>query len=201
MTDLEFTITWDYRCPFARNLCEHVLTGLEAGAPWEVTFEPFSLEQVHVAEGDPDVWGRAETVPGMLAMQVGIAVRDSFPEHFLAVHHALFAARHEHGLDLRSPEVIRETLAGAGASADAVMEEVDSGAPLETFRKAHERALADHQVFGVPTVIAAGKAAFIRVMRSPEGDTDLAVRTVERVVDLVTGWDDLNELKHTTLPR
>ncbi|MEA2844497.1 MAG: hypothetical protein QOJ69_2168 [Actinomycetota bacterium] len=201
MTNLEFSITWDYRCPFARNLCEHVLTGLEAGAPWDVTFEPFSLDQVHVAEGETDVWGRPDKAPGLLAMQAGIAVRDRFPGSFLAVHHALFAARHEHGLDLRSPEVIRETLAGAGADADAVMAEVDGGAPLETFRKAHERAVADHQVFGVPTVIAAGNAAFIRVMRAPDGDADLAVRTVERAVDLVAGWDDLNELKHTTLSR
>ena len=50
-------------------------------------------------------------------------------------------------------------------------------------------------------MIAAGRAAFIRVMRAPDGDADLAIRTVERAVDLVTGWDDLNELKHTTIQR
>ena len=201
MTTLEFSVTWDYRCPFARNFCEHVLTGLEAGAPWDVTFEPFSLDQVHVAEGEADVWERPDKAPGLLVMQAGIAVRDGFPESFPRAHHALFAARHEHGLDLRSRDVVREALAGAGVDADAVMAEVDSGAPLETFRKAHERAVADHRVFGVPTVIAAGRAAFIRVMRAPDGDADLAIRTVERAVDLVTGWDDLNELKHTTIPR
>jgi hypothetical protein len=201
MTPLEFSVTWDYRCPFARNLSEHILTGLEAGAPWEVTFVPFSLDQVHVAEGDPDVWDRPDQFPGLLAIQAGIAVRDVFPDRFLRAHHALFAARHEHGLDLRSPEVVREAVAGAGADADAVMAEIESGAPLETLRKAHEAAVADYRVFGVPTVIAGGKAAFIRVMRAPDGDVDLAVRTVERALDLVTGWDDLNELKHTTIPR
>lgn len=201
MTNLEFSVTWDYRCPFARNFCEHVLTGLDAGAPWDVTFVPFSLDQVHVGEGEADVWGRQDKAPGLLPMQAGIAVRDRFPEAFLRVHHALFAARHEDGLDLRSPDVVRKVLSGAGVDAGAVMAEIDTGAPLETFRKAHERALADHSVFGVPTVITAGKAAFIRVMRAPEGDADLAVRTVERAVDLVAGWDDLNELKHTTLSR
>ena len=201
MTDLEFSVTWDYRCPFARNFCEHALTGLEAGAPWDVTFVPFSLDQVHVEDGEADVWERPDKAPGLLVMQAGIAVRDTFPESFPRVHHALFAARHEHGRDLRRPDVIREALAGAGVDADAVMAEVDGGTPLETFRKDHERAVADYGVFGVPTVIVAGKAAFIRVMRAPDGDTDLAVRTVERAVDLVTGWDDLNELKHTTIPR
>ena len=28
-----------------------------------------------------------------------------------------------------------------------------------------------------------------------------SVRTIERVVDLLTGWPDLNELKHTSIPR
>ena len=27
-----FAVTWDYRCPFARNAHEHVLDGLAAGA-------------------------------------------------------------------------------------------------------------------------------------------------------------------------
>ena len=50
-----FEITYDYRCPFARNAHEHVLDALEAGADWDVTFVPFSLGQVHVTEGQPDV--------------------------------------------------------------------------------------------------------------------------------------------------
>ncbi len=48
-----FAVTWDYRCPFARNAHEHVVAGLEAGADWEVDFLPFSLNQMHVEEGDP----------------------------------------------------------------------------------------------------------------------------------------------------
>jgi hypothetical protein len=49
---LAFAVTWDYRCPFARNAHEHVLDGLAAGAEWDVTFLPFSLGQVHVV-GQP----------------------------------------------------------------------------------------------------------------------------------------------------
>ena len=33
----------------------------------------------------------------LLAMQVGIVVRDRHPERFLDLHHALFTARHEEG--------------------------------------------------------------------------------------------------------
>ncbi|HEX2273484.1 MAG TPA: DsbA family protein [Acidimicrobiales bacterium] len=196
----EFGVTWEYRCPFARNFCEHVLVGLAAGAPWDVTWVPFSLYQVHVAEGEPDVWDAPEKAPTLLAMQAGIAVRDRFPEVFLETHAALFAARHDEGLDVREPEVVRAALEEAGADVDAVMAEVASGAPLETFRKEHERAVADHAVFGVPTVIAGDRATFVRIMDRPHGDAERAVVTVERVLDLVEGWPELNELKHTTIP-
>ena len=201
MTAAEFAVTWDYRCPFARNFCEHVLVGLAAGAPWEVTFVPFSLDQVHVAEGAPDVWGVPEKAPSLLALQAGVAVRDRFPEAFLAAHAAIFAARHDDGLDLRDPEVVEAAMSGVGVDVDAVLADVERGTALETVRKEHERVVADHAVFGVPTVIIGDRAAFVRVVHRPRGDGDQAVATVERVLELVTGWPELNELKHTTIPR
>jgi hypothetical protein len=97
--------------------------------------------------------------------------------------------------------MVKETLGATGVDPEAVMAEVAGGRPLETLRKEHEQAVAEHSVFGVPTVITGGQAAFVRVMNRPHGDADLAVRTVERTLDLVTGWPELNELKHTTIPR
>ena len=58
---LTFAITWDYRCPFARNLHDNVIAGLLDGADWDVTFVPFSLGQVHVGEGETDVWDEPDT--------------------------------------------------------------------------------------------------------------------------------------------
>ena len=195
-----FAVTWDYRCPFARNAHEHLLTAVAAGAPWDVRFVPFSLNQVHVEPGGVDVWEDPGRAPDLAAMEAGLVVRDRFPAAFPAVHAALFAARHDEGLDVREPEVVRAALEEAGADVDAVMAEVASGAPLETFRKEHERAVADHAVFGVPTVIAGNRATFVRIMDRPHGDAERAVATVERVLDLVEGWPALNELKHTTIP-
>ena len=54
-----FAVSFDYRCPFARNAQESVVSGLRQGKDWDVTFVPFSLDQVHVAEGEPPVWERA----------------------------------------------------------------------------------------------------------------------------------------------
>ena len=55
---LRFIVTYDYLCPFARNANEAVLSALAGGKEWEVSFRPFSLNQVHVHEGDPSVWDR-----------------------------------------------------------------------------------------------------------------------------------------------
>jgi 2-hydroxychromene-2-carboxylate isomerase len=128
-------------------------------------------------------------------------VRDRWPEVFPAVQRALFAARHDEGRDIREEDVIRDVLAANGADADEVFKEIAGGQPLKVFRTEHERAVADHHVFGVPTFIAGGQAVFVRVMDRPGADAERARSTVERVLDLVTGWPELNEFKHTSISR
>src|SRR5882672_10479638 len=141
---LSFAVTWDYRCPFARNAHEHLLTALEAGADWDVHFVPFSLGQVHVAEGDTDVWDEPEKDTGLIALQAGVVVRDRFPETFHAVHRDLFAARHDHGLKLKDPDVVRDVLVRHGVDADEVFAAIDDGTVLKQIRTEHEAAVATH---------------------------------------------------------
>ena len=200
-TTSSFTVTWDYRCPFARNAHEHVVLGLRSGAPWDVGFVPFSLDQVHVEEGAPDVWDDPAKAPGLLAMLAGIAVRDRWPDRFRDAHLALFAARHDGGLDIRDPDVVAAVLDRQGLPGDEVFAEIESGRPMATFRAEHEAAARDHAVFGVPTFVAGDQAVFVRVMHRPGEDVDGARRTVERVLDLLEGWVDLNEFKRTRIPR
>jgi predicted DsbA family dithiol-disulfide isomerase len=166
-----------------------------------VTYVAFSLNQAHVEEGQPDVWDDPEKASSLLAMQVGIAVRDSWPTDFHRVHRALFTARHDEGRDIREEQVLREILSEQGVDADAVFAELATGTPPETFRKEHERSVADHSVFGVPTFIANDQAVFIRLMHRPQGDAAIATRSIERVVELVAGWPELNEFKHTAITR
>jgi hypothetical protein len=197
-----FAVTWDYRCPFARNAHEHILTGLAAGADWEVRYLPFSLGQAHVEEGGTSVWDEPDKDTGLLALQAGVVVRDHHPEVFPAVHRALFAARHDDALQLNDRTVVEKVLTEQGAPAAAVLAEIDSGAALATVRAEHEQFVASHTVWGVPTFIAGDRAVFVRLMdRSPAGtDPAGSVRSIERVVDLL-GWAELNEYKHTSIPR
>lgn len=197
----EFAITWDYRCPFARNAHEHVLDALEGGASWDVRFVPFSLGQVHVEEGQPDIWERPDDDSGLLALQAGVVVRDRHPDQFLAAHRALFAARHDKGGDLRDRSVVEAALTEQGVDAEAVFAEVDAGWPLEVIRKEHEEVARDAHVWGVPTFVKNDRAVFVRLMDRPGGDRDKARRTIERVVELIDGFPELNEFKHTAIPR
>jgi hypothetical protein len=162
-----FAVTFDYRCPFARNAHEHVIAGLQAGADWDVHFVPFSLSQAKVEPGQPDTWDDPAADSGLLALQLGVAVRDTQPEAFLEAHRALFALRHDHGRSIRDEALLRDALAGAGIDVDAAFEEVSSGRPLETVRTEHERAAEEHEVWGVPTFVAGGQSAFVRLMDRP----------------------------------
>lgn len=199
MTD--FAVTWDYRCPFARNAHEHLIEGLRGGADWNVRFVPFSLGQVHVAEGEPDVWARPESDSGLLALQVGVVIRDRFPDRFLDVHEALFALRHDDGRHLEDEAEVRRVLTDQGVDADAVLAEIATGAPLETVRVEHTAAADDNDVWGVPTFVQGDQAVFVRLMERPRGDADTARRTIDHVVDLLGGFPELNEFKHTSLKR
>ena len=194
-----FAVTWDYRCPFARNAHEHLAVALADGADWDVTFLPFSLSQAHVPEGGVPVWDDPAKAGDLLALAAGVVVRDSYHDRFLDAHVALFAARHDEGLDLRVAEVVAGVLDGVGLPGDKVLAEVESGAPVQEIRRAHERAVSELEVFGVPTFIVGDRAVFVRLMSRPLADAGLARRTVDGVLDLFDGMPDLNEFKYTTL--
>jgi len=196
-----FGLTWEYRCPFARIVADHVITALEGGADWEVEWLPFSLTQAHVTEGEVDAWDDPAKADTLYAMEVGIVARDKFPAQFLAVHRGLFDARHDAGLDVRLPDVVHGVLEANGVDTAAVEAEVSAGWPRAEFRKAHTDMVERHKVFGVPTFVVGDSAVFVRLMDRPQGDADVARRTIERVLDTMTGWPALNEYKHTSISR
>ena len=196
-----FAVTWDYRCPFARNAHEHLAVALADGADWDVTFLPFSLSQAHVHDGGTPVWDDPAKAPDLLALAAGVVVRDQYPDRFLDAHVALFAARHDEGLDLRVPDAVAQVLDGVGVPGDKVVAEVATAATLGDIRRAHERAVKEWAVFGVPTFVVDDRAVFVRIMSRPQGDAAPARRTVEGVLELLETMPDLNEFKYTTLSR
>src|SRR5918994_2140084 len=167
-----FAVTWDYRCPFARNAHEAVVTAIRVGAEFDVRFLPFSLDQAHVEEGESPVWERPpdERGTGVLPLQWGLAVRDAFPERFLDFHIAAFAARFDDGRKIGKEEVVRDIAAGVGLDDDAVADEDASGRPLKTLAEEHTEAVTRWSVFGVPTFIEGDEAVFVRFMERNRPD-------------------------------
>ena len=196
-----FAVTFDYRCPFARTVHEHVVLAQQDGAGFDVTFAPFSLDQPHVEPGGPDAWEDPARIPGQTGTLVGLAVRDTQPEHFLAVHLGIFTARHDAMLDLKDAEAVARVVDAAGGDGQAALAEVQSGRPLATLAEQHQRLVKEHEVFGVPTFIVGEHAVFIRLVDRAGGDRAIAGATIERVLETITSWPSLNELKHTRIPR
>jgi hypothetical protein len=158
------------------------------------------LAQAHVEEGQPPVWVRPDEDSGLLALQASLAVRDTQPEKFRAVHHGLFEHRHGRAGELRNRDELTAVLTEAGADAAAAWAEVDSGRPLAAIEKEHTAYVESHNVWGVPTFIVGDRAVFVRLMSLPDGDGQLAIATVNRILDQID-WPMLNEFKHTSIPR
>lgn len=192
-----FAVTFDYLCPFARNVNESIVEGLMSGAAWDVRFLPFSLAQTKVEDGEADVWDRPSEstgTRGVLALQWGLAVRDGWPERFHAFHMALFGARHDRGADIGDGAVLAEAAGAGGLDPAAIAAEVDSGRPLGTLQREHQELVSGWDVFGVPTLVVGDEAVFVRAMERHRPDE------IDRIFDLIA-WTNLNEFKRTRIPR
>ena len=91
-------------------------------------------------------------------------------------------------------------LDGVGLPGDKIVAEVATGAPDQEIRRAHEQAVGELEVFGVPTFVVGDRAAFVRLMSRPAGRCrpgpphDSGSRSTSS-----DGQPDLNEFKHTSL--
>ncbi|MEX2324448.1 MAG: DsbA family protein [Nitriliruptoraceae bacterium] len=200
---LAFGVTFDYLCPWARNVHDHVITALRGGAEWQVDFVPYSLAQGHVSDDETPIWDRPEPFreSGILALATGLYVRDHLPEQFLDVHEALFAVRHELGLDIKDPQSIAKQLSTLGLDGESIVANASTPAMVEQLAREHQAAVNDHDVWGVPTLIGASRSVFVRVMDRPNGDAETARQRIEHLIELVNSHMVLHEFKETVLAK
>ncbi len=198
---MRFGVNWDYRCPFARNIHEHLVTALKAGAPWEVEFIPFSLSQVHVEEDESPVWEDPTKEKDLYAVAAGLIAHRDFKEVFYDVHQDLFALRHDQAKDITDWNVLSSVFERYGLDPKAIMDEIKGGEILKVFRSKHEDSVEKYHVFGVPTFFIDDTATFARVMTRPKGDAKVARDTIEFILDTVIKHPEFNEIKHTQISR
>jgi hypothetical protein len=194
-----FQLSYDYRCPFAKNIHLHAIEALRAGADFDVTFVPWTMSQGYMADGGPDVWDDPARDPEHLALAVSVAVRDLQPERFLDVHEALFRARHERAIRLVTEEQIADALASTTVDLDAALADVATRRPHRVLGECF-RAFEAYEAFGVPTFVVDGDATFVRYMEPPNGEPDESIAVITSLVGLMTRQPALNEFKHTRVP-
>jgi hypothetical protein len=194
-----FDLSFDYRCPFAKNMHLHVITALRAGGDFDVTFMPWSLSQGSRPDGAPDVWNDPAYDGDLLSLTVGISIRDQQPDLFLDAHEALFRARHGGRKRLVTLDEIGDVLAPLGVDLPLVAADVASRRPHEVIAASHKE-FDRFEAFGVPTFVVNDQATFVRYMSEPSEDAHASVELITTLVNMMASRPDLNEFKHTQLP-
>jgi len=194
-----FDLSFDYRCPFAKNLHLHVIEALRAGADFEVTFVPWSLSQGSRGDG-PDVWNDPAYDGDLLSLAAAVSVRDQQNEYFLDAHEALFRARHDRAIRLVTLDEISNVLAPLGVDMAQVAADVASRRPHDVIAASHKE-FDRFEAFGVPTFVVNDDATFVRYMSEPGDDPAQSVELITTLLALMMNRGDLNEFKHTQLPR
>jgi hypothetical protein len=195
---LTFQLSYDYRCPFAKNIHLHVIEALRAGADFDVTFVPWTMSQGYLESGAPDVWDDPTRDPEHLALAVSTSVRDLQPERFLDVHEALFRARHVRAIRLVTWDEITVALAQIDVDLDLVAEDLASRRPYKVIGESF-REFERYEAFGVPTFVVGNDATFVRYMNEPT-DPSASIALIESLVSLMSNESALNEFKHTKVP-
>ena len=196
---LSFGLSYDYRCPFAKNIHLHVLAALAAGADFDVTFIPWTMSQGHRPPGAPDVWDDPSHDGALVALAASVSVRDTQPELFRAAHEALFRARHERAIRLSTLEEVRDVLAPVGVDLEQLGADVASRRPHGVIAESY-RMMDGYEAFGVPTFVVGSDATFVRYMTPPSDDGLASVTIIQSLVELMAHQSDLNEFKHTRVP-
>jgi hypothetical protein len=195
-----FDLSFDYRCPFAKNIHLHVLTALRAGADFDVNFAPWSLSQGSRAEGAPDVWNDPAYDADLLSLAAAVSVRDQQSEYFLDAHEAMFRARHDRAIRLVTLDEISNVLAPLGVDMAKVAADVASRRPHDVIAASHKE-FDRFEAFGVPTFVVNDDATFVRYMSEPDDDPATSVELITSLLAMMTNRAALNEFKHTQLPR
>jgi len=191
-----FGLSYDYRCPFAKNIHLHVLCALAGGADFDVEFIPWTMSQGHRLPGAPDVWDDPACDAALLALAVSVSVRDEQPALFRTAHEALFRARHERGIRLAAMPEIVDVLAPLGVDMDKVGADVSSRRPHRVIGE-NFHAMESYEAFGVPTFVVDSDATFVRYMKPPTHDAQASITIIDSLVTLMAAQPELNEFKHT----
>jgi predicted DsbA family dithiol-disulfide isomerase len=189
MADSDFTIFYDFRCPFVYNATMWLekVKNLNGKGP-NVDWQPFSLAQIN-SDKDEDFkyWEQPGAYDGsdttLLAHRAGLAAKRQGPEAFDAFRIAILKARHEDKKDLMDPAVVEDAAVKSGIDMGQFKEDLDDPDLLRQIGESHTRAVEEYGAFGVPTyVFPSGNAAFIKMFIPPDDQAVEVYNTLTKFV-------------------
>ena len=160
----------------------------------EVRWRYFSLTQVNSKDDGWTVWNAppSEPVRGRLAFQAAEAARRQ--GRFADMHWRLLRARHRDRLDLDDAAVVELVAAEAGLDVERFRHDVADRSILDSVEADHHHAVAEHGVFGTPTIVFGdGAAAYVRLSESAPGDGALDV--FDRLLTVAASEPRILEIK------
>ena len=171
-------------------------------APVEVTWRPFSLEQVNQKVGpDYEAWSEPdETLNASLwGLRAGQAARRQGEDALRAYLPLLLRARHEDRSDLGDKELLKRLAGEAGLDAGRFAQDLDDRSTLDEIAASHKQAVEERGVFGTPTfVFEGGGSAFVKLIR-PQTD-EQAGSAFDSLVNLVQNDLFVGEVKRPQPP-
>ena len=199
----ELDVFFDYNCPFVYRAAKMLEAVAGSGRrALKTNWRYFSLSQVNHRSDDPrdawTVWNAPESEPvkGRLAFKAAEAARRQ--ERFTAFHSMLLDARHRDRLDIESAEVLEDVAGRAGLDLDRFWRDVADPRILDSLERDHTEARGVHGVFGTPTLLFPGGAAYLRLARVLEGDD--ALRVFDSVSGTIASEPEVLEIKRPVPP-
>ena len=197
---LKIDVFFDYLCPFVYRASVLLDAVQRSGRrDIEVRWRYFSLTQVNSKDDGWKVWTApaSESVRGRLAFAAAEASRRQ--GRFEGFHGALLAARHRERLDIDDRDVLERVARGQGLDMEQLRRDMADPAILGVLARDHTQAVAEHGIFGTPTLVFAdGASAYVRLAEEVSADESLDV--FERLVAVAASEPKILEIKRPRKP-
>jgi predicted DsbA family dithiol-disulfide isomerase len=204
VANADFTIFYDFRCPFVYNATMWLEKVKSVGGQSpDIDWQPFSLAQINSDKGEEfKYWEQPGALDGsdhtLLAHRAGLAAKRQGKESFDSFRIAILKARHEDKKDLMDPAVVEAAAVKAGIDLGQFKEDLADPDLLREIGESHTRAVEEYGAFGVPTcVFPSGNAAFIKMFIPPD---DQAMEVYDTLTKFVGDLKHVGEVKRPQPP-
>jgi predicted DsbA family dithiol-disulfide isomerase len=197
---MQLDVFYDYLCPFVYRISLLLQNVQDSGdRNVQVRWRYFSLTQVNSKNEGWTVWDAPESEPvrGRLAFKAAEAARRQ--GRFDEFHMSLLRVRHRDRLDIDDLAVVEVVAEDSGLDLDRFREDIGDPLIIAALGRDHLEAVAEHGVFGTPTLVfPGGEAAYVRLSEVPEAAGSVAV--LDRLASIVAEEPRILEIKRPTRP-